>query len=344
MSVDIFAVVNRGLESICVAEMRTMPGLAVKHTAYRRVSAVLRGSLSSALRLRTADDVFIDLAAWQAIGPHRVVLAAINTHSRELDLPSAVEIIRQARVVSPQPSFSVTANFVGRRNYSMDEIEAAVAEGVGERYRWRYVDEDQSELNLRVFIEHDTAYVGLRLGQTSLHRRAYKQAHLPGSTKPPVAAAMLRVAELSPGMRLLDPACGAGTILIEGALAGAHALGGDIDPEALAAARKNIELSGGQVKLLRWDAVRLPLGDGTVDRVVANLPWGRQVQVDESLARFYRQTCAECQRVLAPGGQIVLLTSLPDLVQLEGMNRKEAIEISLFGQNPLILKYEAESG
>jgi hypothetical protein len=74
MAVDLFVVTNRGLEPICAAEMRQIPALSVKTISYRRVSAVLRGNLSSVLRLRTVDDVFIDLANLDGIGPHRVVL------------------------------------------------------------------------------------------------------------------------------------------------------------------------------------------------------------------------------------------------------------------------------
>jgi 23S rRNA G2445 N2-methylase RlmL len=223
----------------------------------------------------------------------------------------------------------------------MDEIKAAAALGITARYGWRYVDEDESEINVRIFIEHDTAYIGVRLAAVSLHRRAYKQAHLPGSLKPSVAAAMLLTAEAAPGLSLLDPLCETGTIPIEAALQGVLTWGGDMDGAALDSARTNIRAAGISVHLQRWDAVNLPLASHSMDHIVTNLPWGRQVRVDENLNLFYRRVCGEFQRVLVRGGQIVLLTSLPELVDLEGMTRQAAIEISLFGQNPLILKYSA---
>jgi tRNA (guanine6-N2)-methyltransferase len=341
MAVDLFVVTNRGLEPICAAEMRQIPALSVKTISYRRVSAVLRGNLSSVLRLRTVDDVFIDLGTWTGIGPHRIVLETLKENSRELTLVPAIEIIKQARPVSRQPAFSVTANFVGKRNYNMDEIKAAVATGVMERHDWRCTTEDESEINLRIFIEHDNAYIGMRVGAVSLHRRPYKQSHLPGSLKPSVAAAMLQVAETAAGMRVLDPLCGAGTIPIEAALQGAKAWGGDLNAIALNSARTNLIAAGAGVRLHQWDAVNLPLAAGSVDRIVTNLPWGRQVQVDEDLVLLYRRLCVELERVLDRRGQIVLLTSLPDLVRLERLTRSAEIEISLFGQNPMILKYTA---
>jgi len=341
MPVDIFAVATRGLEAVCAEEMSQLPGLQVKDTAYRRVTAVLRGDLSSVLALRTVDDVFVDAAVWKAVGPHRAALQLLRDNSRALDLRGVAAIVRQVRPVSRQPAFSVTANFVGRRNYSTDEIKAAVAEGVSGRYGWGAAEEDQSELNLRVFIEHDTAYVGVRIGETALHRRPWKRAHLPGSLKPSAAAAMLRLAQLSPGQRLLDPCCGAGTILIEGALQGAQTVGGDQDPQALQAARLNAASAGAHLNLHRWDAARLPLADQTVNCIVTNLPWGRQVQADENLARFYRAACGAFRQALAPGGRIVLLTSLPDWVRLEGWAPQAVIEISLFGQTPSVLVFQA---
>ncbi len=83
-----------------------------------------------------------------------------------------------------------------------------------------------AELNVRLFIEHAEALVGLRLGATPLHRRSYKQAQRPGSLKPPVAAALLELLAPQPGERLLDPCCGVGTILVEAARRGGLARGG----------------------------------------------------------------------------------------------------------------------
>ena len=44
--------------------------------------------------------------------------------------------------------------------------------------------------------------------------------------------------------------------------------------------------------------------------VVANLPWGRQVQAQGTVQQDISQAVDEVMRVLAPGGNAVLLTSL----------------------------------
>ena len=291
------------------------------------------------LDLRTVDDVFLDLATWVGIPAQRSALEKLRELSGMLRLEPALEAVAGLRHVGPAPDFSVTVNFVGKRNYSADEIKIAVADGLVSRYPWAYTSEDRSAVNIRVFIEHETAFVGMRLSASALHSRAYKQAHISGSLKPSVAAAMLELGEALPGMHILDPMCGAGTIVIEAALRGAKSWGGDSGREALAAAAANAQSAGVGPRFASWDAQSLPLDARSVDRVVCNLPWGRQVVVDEQMGAFYRKGCAEMERVLIPGGQIILLTSLPDLVQFNHMTLLAQTEISLFGQTPLIMRF-----
>ena len=93
-------------------------------------------------------------------------------------------------------------------------------------------EEQEPELDLRVLLEDDWALLGLRLGALPLHRRAYKVASRPGSLKPPVAYCLGLLAALAPGDVVLDPACGAGTILVEAAALVSvrrRSVGGDID-------------------------------------------------------------------------------------------------------------------
>jgi len=333
----IFAITTRGLEQISANELAALPGVMVDQIAYRRILATCEGSLSPLLFLRTVDDVFLHAGTWHGIERARQSLSTLREASAELDLNTVLAVCRQIRPIQSPPTFSVTANFVGKRNYSTDEIKQACAAGMLERQRWVYSENDATaDLNLRVFIEHDTAVVGVRLSTRSLSKRPYKGQHVPGSLKPPVAAALLALADIPPGARILDPCCGAGTILIEAGSAGAAAWGGDIDPQALAAAHLNAEQAGVMVRIQHWDARALPLSDGSVDRVISNLPWGRAVSTNGSLQSLYQEIGEEIERVLAPGGQAVVLTNLPDLVQFKRLKCDKKIEISLFGQTPTI--------
>ena len=232
----------------------------------------------------------------------------------------------------------MTANFVGKRNYNTAEIKEACAAGIVAQQHWNYSESDaEADVNIRLFIEGETAVVGMRLGTRSLSKRPYKQQHVIGSLKPTVAAALLELANLFPGARILDPCCGAGTILIEANPYGVEAWGGDIHREAVTAARFNASQAEATAYIQYWDARALPLSNGSVDRVISNLPWGRAVATDVSLQSLYREIGEEIERVLVPGGKAILLTNLPDSVQFKQLKCDKKIEISLFGQTPTIM-------
>lgn len=336
-----FALTTRGLEPVCARELRR-GGWTVTEIGYRRVHVHAQGDLRPLLALTTADDLFFEVTRWSGIGHTRAELEKFRALGAQLDLLPALATCARLRPIDQPPVFSVTANFVGRRNYSADEIKANLAAGIAASQGWTYSADDRAAaLNVRLFIEHDRALVGVRLAAQPLHRRGYKREQRPGSLKPTVAAAMLELLDLQPGETLLDPCCGAGTILVEAALRGARVRGGDLDPGAVAAAATNAAHAGVRLHVEQWDARSLPLADGAVACIASNLPWNRQVAVEEDEALLYAQICEEMERVLAPTGRIALLTSRPEWVRFETLTCREEIEISLFGQRPKISLYRA---
>jgi tRNA G10 N-methylase Trm11 len=97
------------------------------------------------------------------------------------------------------------------------------------------------------------------------------------SIPPRLAKIMVNLASCLPGMVLLDPFCGVGTILQEALLNGAHVIGVDIDQWCVKAAEKNLEwikteykLKRGVSKVLVGDSRRLSsyLGKESVDCIV----------------------------------------------------------------------------
>jgi tRNA G10 N-methylase Trm11 len=136
---------------------------------------------------------------------------------------------------------------------------------------------------------------------------------------------------------VLDPCCGAGTILIEASTYGVEALGGDSHLGAVTAARFNAAQAEVTSYIQRWDARSLPLSNGSVDRVISNLPWGRAVTTDVSLQSLYRAIGEEIERILVHDGKVVLLTNSPEAVQFKRLKCDQQMEISLFGQTPTIM-------
>src|SRR5262249_32855534 len=160
----------------------------------------------------------------------------------------------------------------------------ALAQGLSGKLpaSWRHADENAA-VEVWLTIHGATALCGLRLSDRTMRHRAYKMEHLPASLRPTVAAAMVRLAEPKPNQVILDPMCGAGTILAEVFEAsgrrredGVQVWGGDIDAAALRAAGANLRRLGAAL-LARWDAVRLPLSNQSADHLISNPPFGKQL-------------------------------------------------------------------
>ena len=341
-SASYWAVATRGLEEVASNEIQAgVPDAHALDTTYRRVAFSSTAHPSALLALRTVEDLFVDIETWAGIGRPRAALAQLQEYAMALDLRDAAALCREARELGAPPTFSVTVNFVGRRNYSTDEIKSALAGSVEATHRWIYRERDiDADLNLRVFLEHEQAYLGVRLAARPLNERPYKIANVPGSLKPNVAAAMVRLGRFEPGATIADPLCGAGTIVIEAALAGLQAIGGDSDMAALEAAKRNLEAAGVDVTPERWDARALPLVDGSLDGVICNLPWGRQVEMGSEIESFYARSLREMRRVCRQDGTLVLLTSLQPLLRstarAAGFEVESETEISLSGQTPTL--------
>ncbi len=116
--------------------------------------------------------------------------------------------------------------------------------------------------------------------------------------KPSIAYGMLEHAALSPSCVLLDPLAGSGTILELAAAehpGAVFCLAGDHDK---AACRRTWKNGGGKVDVVQWDAMRLPLRTGCIDRLVTDLPFGKRCGSHTENVKLYPAVVAEAGRVL----------------------------------------------
>ncbi|TML28627.1 MAG: methyltransferase domain-containing protein [Actinobacteria bacterium] len=151
---------------------------------------------------------------------------------------------------------------------------------------------------------------GAELGALYLTQRYGELRRTPASTNPLVGAVLVRLAKIQPGQTVLDPFCGAGTLLV---LAGEMAapgrvLGVDVQSRWLSLAAENVAARGVPATLVRADARRLPVRSGSVERVLANLPFGKRVGSHRVNEDLYPGALREIARVLPGGGRAVLLT------------------------------------
>jgi ubiquinone/menaquinone biosynthesis C-methylase UbiE len=131
----------------------------------------------------------------------------------------------------------------------------------------------------------------------------------------PRLARALELAECRPGLHVVDVGCGRGETAVHLLRRGADVTAIDYSPGALALTRQTVDsvLQPGERKglgLLAADAGRLPVRDGSADRVLL-------LDIVEHLHAWQlRRAFRETRRILAPDGYVVVHT-LPNRWALE---------------------------
>ena len=142
----------------------------------------------------------------------------------------------------------------------------------------------------------------------------YERYFVPAIARP-VSAGLLATADLRPGERVLDVACGTGLIArlaAERVGPAGTVTGIDLAPDMIDVARAISPPTGAAIEWHVGDATSLPFGDATYDAVLCQM--GLMFMADRPRA------VAEMRRVLAPDGRVVVSTPgaiQPPLVVLE---------------------------
>lgn len=293
-------------------------------------------------RARTAEDLFA-LAGYQSgLGASPDTLEKVRVAAHEAPY---VDAALAARVrLSPgsrtgrRLGFRVIARVAGDHEFRRLDFQRAVERGIIERgdHAWRPAGDD-ADVEFWATLLEGEMFLAVRLVDERLRHREYKVAHRPGSLRASVAAALGWLSGPRADDVVVDPMCGAGTILIERAHLGRYAMlaGYDRDPAALAAAAENIGPRYRPIGLALADAARLPLGDGAATHLVTNLPWGVKYGSHANNRRLYPRLVEEFARVVRPGGRLVMLTGervLMREVAARGFVRVEAtMRVTILG-------------
>lgn len=158
------------------------------------------------------------------------------------------------------------------------------------------VDLDDPDHELRALFADDTCLLGWLAVES---RRDFdaraptdKPFFTPGSMDPMLARAVVNLAGAGTGVRIVDPMCGTGGVLLEAALLGTDVIGVDAQRKMVAGAHRNLThylerdtshvlaASPGTFHLGQGDATRLPLPDDVVDAAVFDVPYGRQSRIE----------------------------------------------------------------
>ncbi|HVC32151.1 MAG TPA: methyltransferase, partial [Chloroflexota bacterium] len=270
------------------------------------------------LALGTVEDVFALAARARSIRGDRAGLsdlaAAILTSKY---FERAMAALRACQPSAPR-TFRVVARKSGQHEFRRVDAQRTAEAAIGRRLPALQLVPDDAAAEFWLTVVDREALLGVRLSTKELRQRAQPVDSIAASLKPTVARAMALLSRPRPTDVVLDPLCGAGTLLIERAAAAPFAalIGGDRDVSAVAKARANAAAAGLPIEVREWDALALPLADASVDVVLTNPPFGKKVEIlDADPRSFYRRLLAELQRVLRPNGRLVLVTSQVDAAQ-----------------------------
>jgi SAM-dependent methyltransferase len=111
-------------------------------------------------------------------------------------------------------------------------------------------------------------------------------------------------AGITPGMRVLDVACGTGNAARAAARAGARVVGLDLAAKLLEAGRAKARAEGVEIDWREGDAENLPFDDGSFDRVLSTF--------GHMFAPRHQRTADEMARVCRRAGIIVTATWTPE--------------------------------
>ena len=270
------------------------------------------------LRLRTASRVLLRVGTFRA--------GDSDTLAERL---GALELSRVWDGRTP-PKLSVSLNRSPVPGEDVVVSAAAYAWGLPSLERAGPLDEEGggAGLTLLVRVEGDAFTVSADTSGAPLHRRGYRQEVSRAPLRETLASGILRLAGYDGTEPLVDPMCGSGTFLIEGAWtsmrrapgllrafafesfpafnatawaqrkAGAEAQtlpapraslhGYDINAGSLGTARRNARRAGVTLALERRDVRTLMPPPGGLGLVVANPPYGKRVGEAEDLPGLYR--------------------------------------------------------
>jgi 23S rRNA G2445 N2-methylase RlmL len=329
-----------GLETIAFSEIKTrMPDAELLKFARGVVLFRTAAPVRDLLKLRTTEDVFVLLRHIPHLGRAKDALRVLHSATAQADVPRALALWRSARRIPSPRTWRVVSQKYGQHEYRRVDAGEAVGDALRRSLpRSLQHQEESADVEFWVWISGSEALIGLRLSDATMRHRRYKQEHLPASLRPTVAAAMGWLSTPSASDRILDPLCGAGTILIERSelLESSELLGGDILPDAVAVARRNAQSAGVKVSLLVWDTRALPLPADSVTRIITNLPFGKQIGTPEDNQQLYPALLQELGRVLAPDGILVALTSQDRLFQQlldhQGWRTGKKVVVVVLGQ------------
>lgn len=210
--IELIATCNFGVEAVLKEEIINL-GYDIRKVEDGRITYVadVCGIAMSNMWLRTAERIHLKMGEFHA------------TSFEELF--QGVKRIEWERWIKKDSIFPVKkAVSIKSRLFSTPDIQAITKKATVERlktvYRVDWLEEKGEEYPIQVFINKNEVTITLDTSGDSLYKRGYKERQSEASIKETMAALMVMLTPWNETRELIDPFCGAGTILIEAAMIG----------------------------------------------------------------------------------------------------------------------------
>lgn len=210
-----FATVPKAMEQILAGELH---GLGAEQIKSRVAGVSFSATLQTAYRI----------CLWSRVA-NRVLLTLSNfpVNSQD-DLYHGVQKINWFEHLPPTGSFAVTfdakrSKAIRNTHFGALKVKDAIVDQMRAKFNKRPdIAIERPDIRVTVFIDGDNAQLSLDLSGDSLHKRGYRSTLVSAPIKENLAAALLLRSGwpdiAKNGGALLDPMCGSGTLLLEGAL------------------------------------------------------------------------------------------------------------------------------
>jgi 23S rRNA (guanine2445-N2)-methyltransferase / 23S rRNA (guanine2069-N7)-methyltransferase len=154
----------------------------------------------------------------------------LSLHSAEAKTPealyAAVQAVNWDEHLAPNATLAVT--FVSSHSaithtlFGAQKVKDAIVDQLRDKYGTRpNIDRDEPDVSVYVYLHRDIATISIDLSGDSLHKRGYRLSQVTAPLKENLAAAILKRCQwdeiAARQGALMDPMCGSGTLLIEGA-------------------------------------------------------------------------------------------------------------------------------
>lgn len=339
MTCTFLATAAFGLEGVAAAELKRMGLNARGENGGARFEGEPLDAFRANLCLRTADRVLM-------------ILREDTVRSFE-ELFQLVQDIPWERYLSRDASIHVSGKCVRSQLMSIRDCQSitkkAIVRRLGQKWRMERLPENGPEYPVEVAVVNDVARITLDMTGDALNRRGYRTWNGEAPIRETLAAALLEISPWRRGMRLYDPCCGTGTLLIEAALkatqrpagirrsfacekypfldkgemqqlraelaaketdAAFNIAGSDISPEALELCGRHIRQAGFEGKIsVHQQDLRTLTLEGEPGLFLCNPPYGERLSDQAGARKLYRDMGEMWRR--HPGWALCVITADP---------------------------------